>query len=470
MSKPLWTAVDAASATTGRSRRYWEAERVGIDSRTVGPGDLFVALQAARDGHAFVGNALDRGATAAVVTARPDDVPEDAPLLLVEDSMRALEGLAAFARRRSAAKIIGVTGSVGKTGFKTALARICGRFAPTHASERSYNNHWGVPLSLANLPPAARYGIFEMGMNHPGEIRALTAQVRPDIAVVTAIAPAHMEFFTSLDAIAEAKAEIFYGLEPDGVAVINNDAPSSDLLLDHARAARAAIITYGGADGARVRLVDSELRADRSLVHARLDSRKIDFEVGIPGYHWVINSLGLVAVAHALELPLDGVFEQLAVLEAVAGRGLREHVQLAGGGEILLLDESYNANPVSTRAAIEVLGNQSGRKVAILGDMLELGAHSARMHAELGDALDDADVDLLLLAGPMMAHLGEAVGTKREWHHATGSRELAAGLGAWLRAGDVVLVKGSLGSGMQCVVDAIHGMGAGVVQNAHEEV
>ncbi|MEZ5826032.1 MAG: UDP-N-acetylmuramoyl-tripeptide--D-alanyl-D-alanine ligase [Geminicoccaceae bacterium] len=304
-SAPLWTAVDAASATAGRSRRFWEAERVSIDSRTVGEGDLFVALKVARDGHDFVADALGKGATAAVVTARPANVPEDAPLLLVEDSMAALEGLGAFARKRSRARIVGVTGSVGKTGFKTALAHVCAKFGATHASARSYNNHWGVPLSLANMSPADRYGIFEMGMNRPGEIRALTAQVRPHVAVVTAIAPAHMAFFRSLDDIAEAKAEIFEGLEGEKVAVINADAPCSDLLVERARAARATIIGYGSGDGTRVRLIDCELMGERSRVRARLDSRQFDFEVGIPGHHRVINSLGLIAASFALELPVD---------------------------------------------------------------------------------------------------------------------------------------------------------------------
>ena len=470
MTGPLWTAVDAASATAGRSRRFWQASHVSIDSRTAGEGDLFVALRAARDGHEFVADALKKGATAAVVTARPEDVPEDAPLLLVEDCMTALEGLGAFARERSRARIVGVTGSVGKTGFKAALARICERFGETHASDRSYNNHWGVPLSLANMPPAARFGIYEMGMNRPGEIRALTAQVRPHVAVVTAIAPAHMEFFASLDDIARAKSEIFESLEGDRVAVINADAPGAEILFEHARAARAAVIGYGSAKGARAQLIDCELLDDRSRVHARLDSRKFDYEVGIAGHHWVINSLGLIAAAFALELPVDAILDDLARLEPVAGRGRRETVRFPDGGRITLIDESYNANPVSMRAAIEVLAAQRGRRVAILGDMLELGSGSERMHADLAEVLEGAGVGLLLLAGPMTAALAEAMGSRVECHHAPDSATLAGELESRLRDGDTVLVKGSLGSRVQVVVDALRSLGHGVTTNAEEEV
>ena len=359
--RPLWTAVDAASATGGRSRRSWQADRVSIDSRSTEQGDLFVALRGpTNDGHDHVADALARGAAAAVVEKRPDSLPEDAPLLLVDDTMQALEAMAGFARRNFQGTLVGITGSVGKTGMKEALARICSRFAATHASAKSHNNHWGVPLTLANLAGDDQYAVVEMGMNHSGEIAALTAMARPHVALITAIAPAHLEFFSSIDDIAQAKGEIFRGLVPGGVAVINIDAPSSEILVSLARQANATIIGFGEGEGARVRLLGHEARADGSRVRARFDSRELVYDVGIPGRHWAINSLALLAVAHVLELPTDTVLEEIARLEPVAGRGKREVLALADGGSVMLIDESYNANPASMRAAFSLLAAQSG--------------------------------------------------------------------------------------------------------------
>ena len=462
MSTALWTAVDAASATGGRSRRYWEAERVSIDSRDTRTGDLFIALRGpANDGHRFVDQALREGAAAAVVEQKPENVSEDAPLLVVEDSMNALQALGGYGRKRSDAQIAGITGSVGKTGFKSALSAICGTVAPTHASAKSHNNHWGVPLSLANLPLAARFGIFEMGMNHAGEIRDLTIQVKPHVAVITTIAAAHMEFFEGLDAIAEAKAEIFDGLVENGVAVIHTDAPCAEILIQRAKERSAEVYGFGRREDARVRLIDAGLKSDRSTVAAEIDGQRLDFEVGIPGKHWVDNSLGLIAASLALKLPIRSVLDTLSELHPEPGRGERQFIAVKGDEKILLLDESYNANPASMRAAFDVLARQQGRKVAILGDMLELGAQSASMHADLLGPLKDADVSLLILAGSSMGSLHEAAEPSITSHHFADSAALAAHLERLIQPGDVVLIKGSLGSQMARAVDAIKARGVG---------
>ena len=441
----LWTAEAVAAATGGRTSGDWVASGVSIDTRTLAPGDLFVALVGPhRDGHAFVAAALERGAAAAVVARVPDGVADPASLVLVDDTMAALERLGGAGRRRTTARIAGITGSVGKTRTKEALRHVLAREAPTHASAASHNNHWGVPLSLARLPEGARFGIFELGMSRAGEIRALTGLVRPHAALITTIAPAHLEFFPSIEAIADAKSEIFEGLEPDGVAILNRDSPYYARMRGHADRSRAGrIVSFGRDPQADWRLV--ELRPDSAgsgLVVARGRDR-LAYRLGQPGEHLALNSLGVLAVVEALGGGVARAARALADLRPVAGRGERRQIEVAGGRAVLI-DESYNANPASVRAALALLGQAEGRRIAVLGDMLELGPAAGELHAALAEAVIAADVDLVFTCGQGMAHLRTALPAARRGAHAPDSERLApAGL-AGLPPGDAVVGKGSL--------------------------
>ena len=451
-----WTAAAVAAATGGTTAGDWVAAGVSIDTRTLAPGDLFVALTGPhRDAHAFVGAALDHGAAGAIVSRVPEGITDRTALVLVDDTQVALERLGCAGRARSRARVAGITGSVGKTGSKEALRHVLARQAPTHASAASHNNQWGVPLSLARLPEGATYGVFEIGMNHAGEIRALTAQVRPHVALITTIAPAHLEFFPSIEAIADAKSEIFEGLEPGGVAVLNRDSEHFTRMTDHARhAGGARIVGFGRHAEADWRLDEVRLFPDRSevvLLHGR---NRLAYRLGVPGEHVAMNSLGVLAVADALGADVAHAAGSLADLRPPAGRGQRRRLAVPGG-EALLIDESYNANPASMRAALAVLGQAPGRRLAVLGDMLELGEQAGPLHAALAQAVESARVDLVFTCGPNMARLHEALPESRRGAHATESTTLAHAVVEALRPGDVLLVKGSLGSRMARIVDAL---------------
>ena len=457
---PLWTAREAAAATGGRNSADWRCAGIVADSRRVAPGDLFVALRGPRfDGHDYVARALAEGAAAALVSRRPNDIADDAPLLVVDDVLAALTRLAAAARARSAAQVVAVTGSVGKTGTKEALKLALGVQAPTHVSPASFNNHWGVPLALAALPREARFAVFELGMNHAGEIGPLSRLVRPHVAVITTVEAVHTAYFPSLAAIADAKAEVFEGMDADGVLVGNKDNPF------HARLAAAArarglrrVVCFGDHPHAGVRLTECRLGTDDSQVEAEIEGRAIAYTVGAPGRHWVINSLAVLGAVAALGADLDRAAAALADLRALPGRGARERVALDDGG-FVLIDESYNANPTSTRAAIEVLGNTppapGGRRIAVLGDMLELGADAAERHAGLAPALTRAGVDLVFTVGPNMACLRAALPAGMRACHAERATNIVAPVVAAVAAGDVVMVKGSLGTAMAPVVAAL---------------
>lgn len=447
----LWTAPDAAAATAGKATGAWQASGVSIDSRTVEAGDLFVALSGPKfDGHDFVAGALARGAAAAVVSKQPPKVAADAPLLMVGDTLKALEALGRAARARSQGRIIAITGSVGKTGTKEALKTALGRQGRAFASSGSLNNHWGVPLSLSRLPPDADYGVFELGMNHPGEIDALTRMVRPHVAVITTIEPAHLGFFASVEAIADAKAEIFIGVEPNGAAILNRDNAYFGRL---AKAAQdrgiSRIIGFGTHDEAAVRLIDCELHADTSTVTASVMGEIIDYSLGLPGRHWVMNSLAVLAAVRVGGGDISAAATALATLAPLAGRGQRHMVAIAGGS-YALIDESYNASPASMRAAFAVLAGaepgSSGRRIAVLGDMLELGDDSQRLHAALAQPLIDARADLVFTVGEEMRALDAALPAARRGGHADSIAALTALLGRQLCPGDVVTVKGSHGS------------------------
>lgn len=457
---PLWTNEDAARATGGRSSGVWRARGVSIDSRTVAPGDLFVALRGPNfDGHAFVADALGRGAVAAVVSRHPPGVAGTAPLLSVDETFVALRALGIRARARSAARICAVTGSVGKTGVKEALRTVLSRQGATAATAGNLNNHWGLPLSLARMPAEAAYGIFEMGMNHPGEIDALARLARPHVAVITTIAPAHMEFFPSLDSIADAKAEIFEGVPAGGAAVLNRDIPQFGRLARAAAAAGVArIVSFGRDNGADVRLIESAIDESGADVRADVAGTVRDYRLELPGTHWIINSLSVLAAVIAVGADDYAAAHALSRVRSPQRRGERFSVSLAGG-DVFVIDDSYNANPASMAAAIEVLAHSrpgpGGRRVAALGDMLELGRDAAAMHAGLAGPLEKGRVDVVFTAGAAMARLSEALPASRRGYHAATSAELVAPLVAALRPGDVVLVKGSAGSRMGAVVAAL---------------
>ncbi|MGH6976568.1 MAG: UDP-N-acetylmuramoylalanyl-D-glutamyl-2,6-diaminopimelate--D-alanyl-D-alanine ligase, partial [Stellaceae bacterium] len=444
----LWTATDAAAATGGTNTGAWSAQGVSIDSRSLLPGDLFVALKGPKyDAHEFVAPAIAKGAAAAMVAKTMTGAAK--PLLVVADTQRGLEDLGRIARTRTVAKVIGVTGSVGKTGTKEALRHALERQGATHASAGSLNNQWGVPLSLARMPRETVYGVFEMGMNHPGEIDALTRLVRPDVAVITTVEPAHLGFFPSVEAIADAKAEIFNGMDARGSAVLNRDNPYFDRLVACAKAAGVGrVIDFGAHADAAVHLIDCHLHASASAVTASVLGEIVDYCLALPGRHWVMNSLAVLATVHAAGGDIGTAAAAMATLEPMAGRGLRRKIAVAGG-DALLIDESYNASPASMRAAIAVLGaarpENGGRRVAVLGDMLELGADSARLHAELADPLRDAGIDLVFTVGDAMRALYDALPARLRGAHATTVAAMADAVVHRLKNGDVVMVKGSYG-------------------------
>jgi UDP-N-acetylmuramoyl-tripeptide--D-alanyl-D-alanine ligase len=452
----LWTAAEAARATAGTVGGDWYATGVSIDSRTLAPGELFVALEDARDGHDFVADALARDAAAAVVARVPEGV-DPARLVVVDDTQEGLEALGAVARGRSGARVVGITGSVGKTGAKTALARGLARQGATHASAKSHNNHWGVPLSLANLPPDVAFGVFEMGMNHAGEIRRLTRQVRPEVALVTAIAPAHLENFDDESGIARAKAEIFEGLEAGGRAVVPADSPHTPILASAARACGCSRVLSFGAGG-DVDVVSVTAEPDGSSVEASVVGRRLRYRLGVPGAHWVTNSLGLLAVVAALDADLEDFAASLASLRAEPGRG-RARTIAVGGGTAKLVDDSYNANPASMRAALDVLAAAPGRKLAALGAMKELGPTTAALHAELARPIAAAGVERVFTVGAEMTALAEALPAHRHAGHGEVATDLVERVRAELRPGDTFLVKGSLAAGMGALVTALVGEG-----------
>ncbi|EJW13145.1 UDP-N-acetylmuramoylalanyl-D-glutamyl-2,6-diaminopimelate--D-alanyl-D-alanine ligase [Rhodovulum sp. PH10] len=462
MSPPLWTVAAMADAM-GAARVGALPETVGgisIDSRTIGPGEAFFAIAGDRhDGHAFVDAALERGAALAVVAAdKRETLPADARLLVVPDVLEALRSLARAARARSPAKVVAVTGSVGKTSTKEALRLALRADGETHASSASFNNHWGVPLSLARLPETARYAVFEIGMNHPGEITPLVKLVRPHVAIVTTVEPVHLEFFPSVAAIADAKAEIFLGLEPGGFAVLNHDNPHFQRLERRARQAGAKIVSFGEHARADARLLKSVLLPDGSTVAANILGIPVDYRIGAPGGHFVINSLAVLAAVTLVGADLALGALALAGQRPAAGRGVRTTLEVAGG-RALLIDESYNANPTSMRAALAVLGTAQvgarGRRIAVLGDMLELGDSGAALHQGLAAAVTENAVDLVFCAGPLMAHLWDALPAERRGGYAGSAEELEAQVLAAVRGGDAVMVKGSLGSRMGPIVKAL---------------
>jgi UDP-N-acetylmuramoyl-tripeptide--D-alanyl-D-alanine ligase len=453
MPEALWTADEIAAATDGRVIGDFAATGVSIDSRSIAPGDLFVALTGARDGHEFVVQTADKGAAGALVSK-----PVAIPAVLVEDTFRGLERLGVAARDRAPQVRRGaVTGSVGKTSVTRAVEAGLRRAGKAHASVKSYNNHIGVPLTLARMPRDVERAVFEVGMNHADEITPLSEFIRPHAVAITTIGPVHLENFADgEEGVARAKAEIFAGMEPEGVAVLNADNPWFGLLKAEAEKAGAKVWSFGTGEGLTAQLVAFEPHAAGATITAVLHGETIRFPILQTGVHWGLNSLCVLLMLEALGVDRDTALAALGEFAPIEGRGAERRVQVPGGA-FTLVDESYNANPVSMQAALATLGARpvAGRRIVALTDMLELGPQSARFHAELAAPIAAADIDLVFCAGPLMKSLWEALPPTRRGGYAESAAELAPLVVSAMRAGDVVMVKGSNGSRAGAVAAAL---------------
>ncbi len=461
MADLLWTA-DELTAALGASiegARPDGVTGVSIDTRTLRSGDLFVAIRGERtDGHEYIGKAFEAGAALAIVEKTFDSAAAG-PLLRVPDTLEALNALGRAGRARSSARIVAVTGSVGKTGTKEMLRLMLARLGRVHASDKSYNNHWGVPLSLARLPREADYAVFEIGMNHAGEIAPLTKMVRPHAAIVTTVAPVHIEFFDSIEGIADAKAEIFLGVEPGGFAILNRDNEHFERLARRARQAGVGRITaFGCAEEADCRLLALSAEDGGSRIEARCFGERLAYRLGAPGEHLAMNSLAALAAVHLVGGDAGKAAGALGAFGAPEGRGAQSWHSVAGGA-LLLIDEAYNANPASMRAALDVLGGLAServrRRIAVLGDMLELGAQADALHAALTGAVDANRIDGVFCCGPHMAALHAALPEARRCLWTETPEALEQPLLESLRPGDAVMIKGSLGSRMGPLVAAV---------------
>jgi UDP-N-acetylmuramoyl-tripeptide--D-alanyl-D-alanine ligase len=457
MSAPLWTAFDIAAAVDGGVYGGFEASGVAFDSREVGPGDLFIALKGeTTDGHRFLDNAFAAGAAGAIVSDACDG-----PHVRVADTTAALEALGRASRARMTGKVIGVTGSVGKTGTKEALFACLDRSMPgrVHRSVKSYNTHTGVPLSLARMPADTRVGVLEMGMNHAGELAALTRLVRPHVAIVTAIAPAHRAHFANEDEIAQAKGEIFQGLEPGGFAIIPQDSPHRDRLIACAKPHAGRILTFGSDRTADVHVQDMIPLENGTLLSLILPDAELTFTIAQPGDHWVSNATAVIAAIWAVGGDLAAAGLAFAEMPGLAGRGERSMIT-AGDGEALLIDESYNANPASMAATIKMLGEQKAkRRIAVLGEMRELGVNSPGYHADLAGPLNDARVDFALLVGAGMESLANALEGRLEFAHVPDADAALDSIEALVAPGDAILIKGSNAIGLSRLVEHLRSRG-----------
>ena len=454
----LWTHAEAEAATGGKATAPFEASGLSIDTRSLQPGDLFVALKDVRDGHDFAAQAFAKGAAAALV----DHVPEGVtgPCLVVPDVLAALTALGAAGRARARGKVIAVTGSVGKTSTKEMLREMLAEFGSVHAAEASFNNHWGVPITLARLPPEADFAVVEIGMNHPGEIEPLARLARPDVALITTVAPAHLEAFASVEGIAREKATIFLGLAPGGTAILNADLPTSPIL---AEAAGPGAVTFGR-EGI-VRLVSLRAAPTATIAEASIDGVPYYLRLHGAGAHFALNGLACLAVARALGLDLAMAAQGLGRWQPPAGRGKRETLLLDPMTEstATLIDDAFNANPVSMDAALEVLAatqpGPGGRRIAILGDMLELGPDELALHAAIALHPALAGIDLVHTVGRRMETLWHALPQAKRGKHCAQADDLGSKAHHLVHPGDVVLVKGSKGSYVSRVVDALRHLG-----------
>ena len=478
----LWTSDAAVAATGGRVTKRWAATGVSIDTRTLRPGELFVALKDVRDGHDFVNAALDKGAAAALVSHIPEGVAADAPLLIVPNVLRALEDLGRAARARTKAKVVGITGSVGKTSTKEMLRAILGGQGRVHAAEASYNNHWGVPLTLARMPEETEFAVIEIGMNHPGEIAPLARMADLDVAMITTVAPAHLEAFESIEGIAHEKASILDGLRPGGVAVLNADIATTPILRAKAAAVGAKAVMFGTTADADWRILSVEIAGETTVVRATRRGEALLFKVRSPGRHFAANATGALAVAEAMGCDPAITACDIGQWSPPVGRGTRERIMMDTLEEtgFDLIDDAFNANPASMAAALDVLiaavpengiGRlATGRRIAVLGDMLELGPTEGELHAAIARHPGLETVTVIHCVGPRMRALWQALprGQRGDWAETAG--DLAARARSIIDAGDIVLVKGSKGSKVSLVVDALRKLGQAVApKNAGTE-
>lgn len=463
MNAPLWTGDKLVAAMAARAEGAVPGEVTGIsiDTRTLEPGDAFFAITGeARNGHEFVAGALDKGAALAVVDeAHAAEFSGRGPIAIVPDVLNAMEQAGSARRAELKAGIVAVTGSVGKTGTKEALRLALSRQGKTHSPVASYNNHWGVPLTLCRTPADVAYAVYEIGMSNPGEILPLAKLVRPQVSIITTIQPVHLAAFQSLEGIAEEKAGVFWELEPGGTAIVNADIPQAELLERIAKAGPAGrVIRFGESPDADVRLVSCALRSDVSTVDAMVMGKPVTYRLGSPGKHIVLNSLAVLAAVEALGADLALAALALGDLKPPVGRGAQQKLE-APGGYFTLIDESYNANPASVRAAIENLGRipatGRGRRIAVLGDMLELGPTAPELHRELAEAILANHVDAVFACGPLMRGLYDSLPSSLRGAYAAQSSGLEPLVLDAIRGGDVVMVKGSLSSRMGPVVKAI---------------
>ena len=447
MSKALWTSADIAKAVGGEASGEFTVSGLSIDTRTIEAGDLFVPLRDIRDGHDFISMAMEKQAGGTL-----SEKPVDGNAVIVKDSLNALRDLGRQGVERSQAMRIAVTGSVGKTSIKEALAQMFSAFGHTHKSLKSYNNHWGVPLTMARMPQETEFGVFEMGMNHAGELSDLSDLLRPDIALITTVAPVHLAHFENVEAIADAKAEIIDGLRNNGTLILNADNPYTDRIK--AKAGSKKIITFGHSNDCDVTIVTSQTHEHGSNTRLRIDAQQIDVTLLVPGEHWVINGAACIAVAYAAGINLRKAAMALRGVRAEQGRG-ENHTLNLDGKTITLIDEAYNANPTSMRAAINVLGLKPGRRIAVLGDMAELGADELDMHAGLSEPLEEAGVSRVIVIGECMRALKGALPQSmrgawvRDWEFALEA------LKEEIEDGDVILVKGSNSVGLGKLVAAL---------------
>jgi UDP-N-acetylmuramoyl-tripeptide--D-alanyl-D-alanine ligase len=461
MREELWSSDAIVKATQGKATGAFTATGVSIDSRTVEPGDLFVALKGPNfDGHDFVKAALEKGAAGALIS---QDISETDKVIRVADVFNALERLGAASRARTSAKVIAVTGSVGKTGCKEALRQVLSAQAPTFANQGSFNNHWGVPLSLSRMPASAKYGVFEIGMNHPDELGPLSCQVKPHAALITNIAAVHIGNFKDLNAIATAKAEIFEGVTANGGVVLNADDAYFDFLQKAAKELGIKkIFSFGRAVNADAKLEDAILSADDSVVRARILGKTLDYRVGVPGEHWVINSLAVLLSAALVGADMEEAAEALENLALPDGRGVQQKI-VSARGEFTLIDESYNASPVAVEMAVKVLARKipgaGGRRLLALGDMRELGDYAKDLHVELAPLIASSGISSVFCCGEIMKHLYDALPDAIRGAYAATSAELAPRVAENIRGGDIITVKGSKTTAMYKVADALLALG-----------
>jgi UDP-N-acetylmuramoyl-tripeptide--D-alanyl-D-alanine ligase len=473
----LWSSTDAAAATGGRNTADWQASGVSIDTRTLQPGDLFVALKDVRDGHDFVAQALEKGAAAALVSLVPEGVSPTAPLLVVPDVLQALADLGKAGRARTNARVVGVTGSVGKTSTKEMLRAILSGQGKTHAAEASYNNHWGVPLTLARMPVETDFAVIEIGMNHPGEIAPLARLARLDVAMITTVAAAHLEAFASVADIAQEKAAIFDGLIPGGTAVYNADLETSPILKAAALKAGARCLGFGAKEGADWQLLDARILHEATVCRATRHGQPLLYKISSPGRHFALNALGALAAAEALGADPMIAAHDLGRWVPPAGRGQRERIMLDIVEETFfdLIDDAFNANPASMAAALDVLiaaqptdgiGRVGGgRRIAILGDMLELGPQEAALHQAIARHPGLKAIHQIHCVGPRMRALYDALPRPQRGEWVATADELAPRARTLVDAGDILLVKGSKGIKVSLIVDVLRKMGQSAAPN-----